>query len=152
MISLSTLRLAHNQLPSRALPTLAMALGNLTLRRLEVSPPSVSGHFCSPLIASDGHLNLRRLVALDDDQGSLGVRLETEALCRALRRSPPVPCPPSPLTLLSKLPFARLPTWQLYSNPLALDSSFPDVLLRVQPSLAELDHVRLPVGGEDRRM
>lgn len=66
---LSTLRLAHNQIPPRALPNLVLAFGSLSLRRLD-----------------------------------------------------------------------------LYGNPLALDESYPDELLRVQPKLIQLDHVRQPAG------
>ena len=74
--SLSTLRLAHNELAAASLPRLAYALGRLSLRRLT-----------------------------------------------------------------------------LYGNPLQFDPSFPDALTRVQPTLYELDHVRLGgvIGGGNSR-
>lgn len=66
---LSTLRLSHNQLPSKALPPLVACFGKLLLRRLD-----------------------------------------------------------------------------LYGNPLANDDSYPDEVLRVQPKLVQLDHVRQAAG------
>ena len=35
---------------------------------------------------------------------------------------------------------------ELYSNPLDREQSYPDVLLKAQPSLAQVDHMRQAVG------
>lgn len=55
--------------------------------------------------------------------------------------------PPKALpALVAQLGRLFLKRLELYGNPLASDEAYPDELLRVQPKLVMLDHVRQPAG------
>ncbi len=111
------------------------------------------------LVASGNQINgelprelrtLRRLVVLDLSHNQLDGQmmqplggLVSLSTLRLAHNQLPARALPTLSMALGGLTLRRL---ELFSNPLALDPSFPEVLTRVQPALCELDHVRLPVG------
>lgn len=115
------------------------------LRVLLANGNELSGHLPRQIKA------LRKLNVLDLSQNQLsGASVDAVnglislSTLRCTHNRLPARMLPDLAFALSQLPLIR--RLELYANPMAKDHSYPDALLKAQPAIVQVDHMRQPAG------